>query len=114
MKKIIVTAFVGLFFLSILPAHPPSEIKAVLLPDSTICEISVLHKVSDPEKHFIEKIEIRQGKKLLKKWIFEKQDTAELKREEFNLVELGIRPGQKFQVIAYCNRVGKLSAEFSF
>ncbi len=108
MKKIIFPAFFLLAFL--LNAHAPKSIDLSYDSETAALSVKVLHKVSNQEKHYIEKISIYSGKELLTEKTYERQETADFQEEIFLFVDRPLKKGDIVTVMAYCNIMGKKSA----
>ncbi len=98
------------FLCGLAAAHPPSSLEAALQPDGKL-RILVSHTVSDPVKHFINRIVVSSEGKVIAEERFNQQaDRTGL------VVEIpagGLSKGQTVQVEADCNIFGSLKKAFT-
>ncbi len=88
-----------------LPAHPPSAIDFSYDAPSQIVTVTITHPVKNTDEHFIHKIELKSGDRLL-----ERQDlTFQTEPEHQRTVVLLARavPGDVLSITAECNIFGK-------
>lgn len=98
--------FLLLLSVSVSEAHPPREIR--LNCDGGKLEVQVLHGVDEGSKHFIEKIDVRVGAKVVAEKNYTSQPNPEGLSETFSLA--GIPSGSVLTVRAQCNIFGSLEA----
>ncbi|MCU0276137.1 MAG: hypothetical protein MUF02_04665 [Acidobacteria bacterium] len=106
--------FLLVFFAVALVAHPPKSIELGYDAQTGALSVNVLHKVSDPEKHFIRRIEVRSGKELLAEKNYERQESASGQKEMFLFVDKPLASGTAVTVTAFCNLSGKKSADLEW
>ncbi len=107
------TIFLGvaLLFVVSLYAHPASEIIVSYDKDSMILAVEFTHSVSDPAKHYIDKVDVVLGKKDLVIQELMSQDTAEGGKVLYKIRDL--KPGDTVKVKVNCNRFGGKSTEYT-
>jgi len=107
--------FLAVFFCALLlQAHPPKSIELSYDADSAALSVKVLHRVGNPEKHYIKTISVYSGKELLAEKTYERQMTAEAQEEVFLFVEKPLARGTAVKVTARCNIAGKKSADLEW
>ena len=107
-KKIFLLLLFSAFLLN---AHPPKSIELNYDAQTGALSVRVLHKVNDPEEHFILRIEVRSGKELLAEKTYERQESASGQNEVFLFVDKPLAKGTAVTVTARCNISGKKSAD---
>jgi hypothetical protein len=94
-----------------LAAHPPRSIELGYDGESATLTVKVLHRVSDPARHFVSRIEVRSGKELLAERTYDRQETASGREEAFSLAERPPAQGDTLVVTVFCSLSGEKSAE---
>ena len=97
---------------SVAYAHPPSDIIiSYVTYDSSAKTITAVikHEVSNPEKHYIKKVDISLNGKEIATLKFTKQDNYLTQTVTYALE--GVMPGDRISVEAYCSISGKLEKE---
>jgi desulfoferrodoxin (superoxide reductase-like protein) len=84
-------------------AHSPSGITLDYDTETNTLSVDVNHDVSNPNTHFIEKIEVYLNDVLEEERTYTSQETASSKSDTFNIEAIA---GDVFKVIAYCNQFG--------
>jgi desulfoferrodoxin (superoxide reductase-like protein) len=107
-KKIFLAMLVCAFVLN---AHAPKSLELSYDAEAAALSVKVLHKVSDPDRHFIRKIAVYSGKELLAEKTYQRQDTATAQEEIFLFLEKPLARGTAVRVTAVCNVLGKKSAD---
>lgn len=97
-----------------LAAHPPRSLELRYDAGSSELRVTIRHRVNDPERHFIARIEVVRGKELLAERNFERQQTAEGQEEVFLLLDTPLTRGEEVRVTATCNIAGKRSAKLAW
>ncbi|TFG76262.1 MAG: hypothetical protein E4H23_09805 [Chrysiogenales bacterium] len=97
-----------------LHAHAPKEVDLSYDAETATLSVKVLHKVSNPEKHHIKRIAVYAGKKLLAEKTYERQETATSQEEIFLFIDEPLKKDDAVTVRAYCNIMGKKSAELKW
>ena len=111
MKKavvfLLVMLFVGVFTSAF--AHPPSDIVITFDPATKILKAVISHNVSNPEKHFIKKVDVGlNGKEIIEHRI-SKQDNNTAQTVIYLIPD--VKSGDSLSVEAYCSVSGKLEKE---
>lgn len=110
-KSIFLAMFLCAFFLE---AHAPKSVKLSYNGESAALSVRVVHRVSNPEKHFVAKISVRSGKELLAEKTYERQETAEAQEEIFLFIDRPLAAGTAVTVTAYCSISGETSADLNW
>lgn len=112
MKKTI-CFFLSLFFLSLSMAfaHPPSDIVIKFDPSTKMLSTVIKHPVSNPQTHYIYKVDIGLNGREIQSIPFNSQKTSSEQIVEVQLE--GIKPGDVLSVEGYCNLSGKLKKEIT-
>jgi len=100
------------FFLSITAvayAHPPSDIAITFDPASKVLKAVITHPVSNPENHFIIKVDVGLNGKEVVEHKISKQDNNSTQTVSYLLPD--VKPGDTVSVEAYCSISGKLEKE---
>lgn len=106
---------IGVLFLISVPvfleAHPPQHID-ITVSDSTVTVIvqhAVDPTVSDPERHYIEKVELRlNGERVVEQYFL--QQTGGTQTAIYNIP--GLKKGDNISAAAFCNEYGSLQKEY--
>jgi len=99
--------FVGFF--SIAYAHPPSDIIITFDPKTKILSAVIMHNVSNPESHFIKKVDIGLNGKEIIELKFSRQDNNASQPVSYLIPDA--KAGDTLSVEAYCSISGKLEKE---
>jgi len=110
-KKIFLAVWLCAFALN---AHPPKSIELSYDAEAAALSVKVLHKVSDPDRHFILRISVYSGKELLAEKTYERQDTPAGQEEIFLFLEKPLARGMAVTVTAVCSVSGKKSADLEW
>ena len=93
--------------LALLPApggaHPPKEVVLTYDQAKQTLEVRITHVVSDPAKHFIEKVEIRKAGKTISQTEYQSQPGPETFSYTY---PLDAAPGDLIEVKASCSIFG--------
>lgn len=89
-------------------AHPPEKVTLSFNQETGALSVEVIHPVSNPSTHFINRIEILQNGEMIKDEEPPRQDTRML-TVVYSLPEL--KPGDIIKVTAFCSRFGERSEE---
>ena len=112
MKK---TVFILLLFsVASLVAHPPKGIELSYDAETAALTVTVHHKVSDADRHYIRRIEVYAGKELLAEKTYERQETATAQEEMFLFIDKPLARGTVVTVKAFCSLSGKKSARLEW
>jgi hypothetical protein len=112
MKKTLI-AFILIFALASIYAHPPADIKLSYDKESKILSVTVIHniktsKIPDPNKHFIKKIALNvNGNELIVESISAQQSDE----GEKSAYLLNVSQGDRISVSAACSLSGNKTAE---
>ena len=111
MKKIIfcILSAIILFSASIAYAHPPQDIILTYDPATKTLTALIKHNVSNPETHYIKKVDIGLNNKEVATLKFTHQDNNLTQTAVYTLKDA--RPGDSLSVEAYCSISGKLKKE---
>ena len=107
--RIVVALLLLLSLVSVAGAHPPREIRLAYDGEGKL-EVQILHGVDKGSKHFIEKIEVRVGAKLVAERTFTAQANPEGLSETFTLNKPP--SGSVITVKAQCSIFGSLEATY--
>ena len=107
-KKLFLALFLSAL---VLQAHAPKALELDYDGETATLSVKVLHRVSNPEKHFIKKISVFAGKELLAEKTYERQETAESQAEIFLFMDKPLSKGKVVKVTASCNIMGEKSAD---
>lgn len=110
-KKIFLAMFVCALGLD---AHAPKSLELSYNAESATLSVKVLHRVSNPEKHFIETITVYSGKERLAEKNYERQETADAQSEIFLFSDKPLARGTAVTVTAHCSIAGKTSADLDW
>ncbi|MCM8831699.1 MAG: hypothetical protein NC918_05885 [Candidatus Omnitrophica bacterium] len=103
-------AFVGFFLIFINAyAHPPFDIYITFDKMTKTISAQIMHKVSNPQTHYINKVEISiNGKEIIKHQI-SRQDNNEEQKVSYLLPD--VKDNDIISIEAYCSISGKLKKE---
>ncbi len=111
MKKIIslTTVFCFCLLCATASAHPPQDIAVTYDPKTKMLWAVITHNVSNPENHFIKKVDVAiNGQEVIEHKI-SRQDNNLNQTVSYLLPD--VKPGDKLSVEAYCSISGKLKQE---
>jgi desulfoferrodoxin (superoxide reductase-like protein) len=109
MKKMILT-LCGLLVISATAlAHPPSDITIQFDPATKTLTAAIKHRVSNPNSHYIYKVDIGLNGKEIQMLPFKKQETSVSQTVSF--VIPAAKKGDTLSVEGYCNLSGRLKKE---
>ena len=97
-----------------LQAHAPKALELSYDGETATLSVKVLHRVSNPEKHFVKSISVFAGEELLAEKAYERQESAESQSEIFLFLDKPLRQGQAVTVKATCSIMGEKSAELEW
>lgn len=103
-----------LFSALLLNAHPPKSIELSYDAETAALNVKVQHKVSDQDRHFINRISVYSGKELLAEKTYERQDTAAAQEEIFLFLDKPLAKGTAVKVTAVCSVSGEKSADLEW
>jgi len=109
-KKLFLALFLSAL---VLQAHAPKALELNYDGEAATLSVKVLHRVSNPVKHFINKISVFAGKELLAEKTFARQETAESQGEIFLFLDKPLSKGMVVTVTAYCSIMGEKSADLN-
>jgi len=90
-------------------AHPPSDIKIQFDPATKLLTAVIEHRVSNPNSHYIKKVDIGLNGKEIKMLPFKKQGTST--KQTITALIPEAKRGDTLSVEGYCNLSGKLKKE---
>lgn len=96
-----------------LPAHPPKSLELRYDAGKAELQVKAFHRVNDPERHYIERIEVRRGEELLAEKTYERQASADAQEEVFLLEDRPLAAGEEVTAIATCNISGRRGAKLA-
>lgn len=103
--------FLAMFLCALLlDAHAPKSVELSYDEAAAALSVKVLHRVGNPEKHFVIKITVYSGKELLAEKTYERQETAAAQTEIFLFADKPLAKGTAVTVTAYCSISGETSA----
>jgi len=108
MKKIFLVIFC-FFITSLAYAHPPLAIDITYDQATKQVTATIAHQVSNPHRHYIDKvtIQVNQEPPVLKRFSFQK--TA---REQIAVFAIpNVKSGDTILIEAYCNKGGRLGQQ---
>jgi len=105
--------FLGVLFAAMVPgivfAHPPSDIKIKYDPAGKMLEALIEHAVSNPQGHYIKKVDVSlNGKEILSQEL-SRQDNNQTQTVKYLIPDA--KAGDTLAVEAYCSISGKLEKE---
>ncbi len=106
--------FLLFFSVAALVAHAPKDMELNYDADTSALTVTVHHKVSDADRHYIRRIEVFAGKELLAEKTYERQETTAVQQEMFLFIDRPLARGTAVTVTAYCNLSGKRSARLKW
>jgi len=96
-------------FFSVAYAHPPSDIIITFDKKTRILTAVIMHNVNDPERHFVNKVDIGlNGKEIIEHRIG-RQDNNITQSVSYLIPDT--KAGDTLSVEAYCSISGKLEKE---
>ena len=111
MKRIpvfLITCFFVAVF-SIAYAHPPSDIIITFDPKTKILNAVIMHNVSNPQNHFIKKVDVALNGKEIIEHKLSRQDNNVSQTVSYLIPDA--KTGNILSVEAYCSISGKLKKE---
>lgn len=110
MKRIIMFVMaLSLFAFSFACAHPPQDIKITFDPSAKMLTAVITHNVSNPQNHYIAKVDVViNGKEIIEHKI-SRQDSNTNQAVSYFIPDL--KAGDTVSVEAYCSISGKLEKE---
>jgi hypothetical protein len=90
-------------------AHSPSDIKIQFDQPTKLLTATIEHSVSDPQSHYINKIDIQMNGKEFQTLTFKQQDAKA--GQDIAIPIPQAKVGDVISVEGYCNRSGKLKKE---
>lgn len=106
--------FLLFFSVASLVAHAPKDMELNYDAETAALTVTVHHKVSDADRHYIRRIEVFAGKELLAEKTYERQETAAAQKEMFLFIDKPLARGTAVTVTAYCSLSGKRSARLEW
>ncbi|MBW6515427.1 MAG: hypothetical protein K0B81_02275 [Candidatus Cloacimonetes bacterium] len=109
MKKTIFLMIL-LLGLSFLMAHPPTEMNITFNEEELLLTIVIEHNVNNPGNHYIDQLTIQHGRNELVVHKMSRQDDNDSVTLVYRLPD--VQSGMKLNIVASCNRIGRLTREF--
>lgn len=100
-----------LISLSFLLAHAPSEMEISFDQEEGVLTIVALHNVGNPGNHYVDQVTISQESNQLIVHKISKQDDNDKVTLIYRIPDT--ESGMKLNIVVSCNRIGKLSREFT-
>ncbi len=108
-KTAVLLIIVMLFPISLVYAHPPSDIKITFNPDTKILDAVIYHNTSNPINHYIKKVDVGlNGREIIEHHI-SRQDNNEVQFVTYLIPDA--KDGDVLSVEGYCSISGKLKKE---
>ena len=104
----VITCFLVLVS-SIVYAHPPSDIIVTFNPKTKILNAVIMHNVSNPENHFIKKVDIALNATVVIEHKLSRQDNNVSQTVTYLIPDT--KTGDMISVEAYCSISGKSKKE---
>ncbi len=113
MKKTLIFSivFILLLMIPLVYAHPPSDIKITFDPQTKMLRAVIMHDVSNPFKHYIEKVDIALNGDEIAEIGFLKQDNNQSQLVSYSIP--AAKDGDVISVEGYCSISGKLKEEIT-
>jgi hypothetical protein len=109
MRKVFVFLFVFVVIYSLAYAHPPQDIIITYDANTKMLKAVIVHNVSNPDKHFIKKVDIGiNGQEIIEHKV-SRQDNNNDQTVVYLIPD--VKPQDKLSVEAYCSISGKLEKE---
>ena len=111
MRSLIVTLMCISFLLcsAIAYAHPPTDIIITFDPATKMVKAVIVHPVSNPQGHFIKKVDVGlNGKEIIEQQISRQDTTTE---QSVCYLVPDAKPGDTISVEGYCSISGTLKKE---
>jgi len=110
MYKKLIIVFLGIMLLPVsgLYAHPPGKVVLSYDQDSQALTVEVVHRVSNPGRHFVNRIEVLRNGEMVVDGAPSRQDETTM-RDVYTLSD--VQPGDVLQATAFCNMGGKRSGK---
>jgi len=93
-------------------AHPPSAVNATYITATRVLHLVIVHPVSNPETHYIEKVEVFRNDQLIIEQIITRQDNENEQYLCFRLPD--IDNADTIRVKAHCSISGSYDTEIRF
>ena len=94
---------------SIAYAHPPSDITITYDANTKMLHAVIMHKVNNPEKHFIKKVEVGLNGKVIIDHTISRQDNGTDQTVVYLIPDA--KAGDTLSVEGYCSISGQLKKE---
>jgi len=99
------------FVTSLAYAHPASEVVLTLDAGTKELSVNITHQVSNPERHYIDQVNIMVNGKAVINEVLTKQTTAAGETLKFPLPD--VNSGDIINVDTHCNKGGNLANEIT-
>ena len=100
-----------MLMVSVIYAHPPSDIKITFDPRTKMLQAVIMHNVSNPLKHYIKKADIALNGDEIAEIGFLKQDNNQSQLVSYSIP--AAKDGDVISVEGYCSISGKLKEEIT-
>lgn len=108
-KSALLVIFIFLVVISTGYAHPPSDIIITYDPATRMLHAVIMHNTSNPENHYIKKVDIGLNDKEIIEHRISLQDNNV--SQTISYLVSDVKAGDKLSVEAYCSISGKLKKE---
>ncbi len=111
MRRIIaITVFLSIMIVASMGyAHPPSDVEISFDPETQVLTAVIVHGTSNPDKHYIEKVDVGLNGKEIIEQIISREDNGRDQTVSYLIPD--VKTGDVISVEGYCNLSGKLKKE---
>ena len=107
---IITTLLISIMCVATIKAHSPSSMSISYDIEAKTIEAAITHTVSDPDAHFVNKIEVRINDELFDTFQYTSQPGTSF-THSLDLINASV--GDKIEVKAYCNQGGQITKQLT-
>ena len=113
MKRIAAFLVFFTFFMavSVVYAHPPSDIKITFDPKTKMLQAVIVHSTSNPLSHYIKKVDVGLNGREIIEHSISREDNNQTQTVSYFIPD--VKDGDILSVEAYCNISGKLKKEIA-
>jgi hypothetical protein len=105
MKTIIIALVLVLVFSANAFCHSPADITAVI--NNTVVDLIVSHSVSDPNTHYVKRVEVKLNAETAAEREFSSQTDDMTQKTSLDIPSM--KKGDVLSITAYCSRYGDLA-----
>jgi len=110
-KVLAVLVSLGLFYVTNVYAHPPSDINIKFDPNTKIISAIITHNVANVANHYIAKVDVGLNAKEVISQEISRQDNTDNQTVSYLIPDA--KKGDVLSVEAYCSISGKLKKEIT-